>query len=191
MTFNCKKPSRNGFTLMEVLCILVIISVMATVTLQEAASFHATEQIFATASKLVADVRMARYRAMEYQGYTRVKVSPYGDGWQAQELCDSVSGEAVEGEPYLPTHNDWQSIIEEDMRYIEPSMVVTSDPDPPPEIYFSPDGSLVDTPSFNAPPIGIVTFKFTYNDMPNVEGAEVQISPAGVIESESFYSEKY
>lgn len=172
---------------MELLTIIVIVAVMSSVLVPAGTGFHASEQTFAAAAKLTAHVRMARYRAMEYQSYQRIDFEPGGDGWQVRELCDSVTNEAVTGEPCLPTHNEWQSILGEEFMYLEPSITMTFDPDPPPSIYFRPDGLLVSGPSFNSAPLGILKVSFFYSD--HEYGAVVDLSPAGAIESKAFYRE--
>ncbi len=183
--------SRSGTTAMELLCVVMIVGAMATVILPNANSFYATEQSYAAAAKLTADIRTARYRAIEYQCYVRLKLDPEGSGWRVEELCDSATGDTVEGEAVLPTHNLWVSILDEAMRENDQQINISYLPDPPQAIFFRPDGLLVSSSTFNAPPIGIQQVDFNFSSAPEAQGAQVDITPAGVIESKAFYSEDY
>lgn len=183
--------SRCGTTAMEALCIVLIVAVMATVMLPTAGSFYATEQSYAAAAKLTADIRLARYRAIEYQCYVRLTLDPSGAGWRVEELCDSVTGDTVQGEAILPTHNRWISILDEETRENDPSINISYLPDPPQLIFFRPDGLLVSSYTFNAAPIGIQQVVFNFSSDPEAQGAQVDITPAGVIESKAYYSADY
>ncbi|GAB4281584.1 MAG: hypothetical protein Kow0029_26780 [Candidatus Rifleibacteriota bacterium] len=182
---------RQAFTLMEVLCIVIIISVMSSIILPVASNFQTTELAFAEAGKLVADVRTARYRAMEHQCYTRIQFMPMENGWSVEELYDSATDEPVEGEPYLSTHNAWKSFIDEEYREARSPIIMKFDPDPPSTIYFRPDGLLVSDAKFTAAPLGIQKVTFTAEDNEEAQGAELLITPAGVIESRAYYNENF
>lgn len=183
--------SRSGTTAIEALCIVLIVAVMSSIILPTAGGFYATEQSYAAAAKLTADIRLARYRAIEYQCYVRLKLDITGAGWWVEELCDSVTGDTVEGEAVLPTHNRWISILDEEMRENDASINISYIPDPPQTIYFRPDGLLVSSYTFNASPIGIQQVIFNFSSDPEAQGAQVDITPAGVIESKAYYSADY
>lgn len=189
MTVSLNCQYRRGFTLVEVTMVILIVSIMSSVVLPTTTGFYASEQASAAASILTADVRMARFRAMEFQGYVRIKFLTDNSGWRVEELCDSVTHEAVTGEPCLPTHTEWQSIIGDETRDLDTSITIVFNPDPPPWIYFRPDGLLVTAPQFDAAPLGILKVIFTYTDNETADGAEIEINPAGVIESKAYYRE--
>lgn len=177
---------------MEVLMVVMIISVMSSIILPSYSGFQATEQAFAEAGKLVADFRMARYRSIEYQCYTRLRFSSLDDGWFIEELYNNITDEPVEGEPFIaPGDFRWDTVIGEDMRELNPSVNMSFAPNPPPIIYFRPDGISVSAPSFNAPPIGVTKVTFVYSDNEFADGAVVELTPAGVVESRAYYREDY
>jgi hypothetical protein len=174
--------------MMEVLTIIMIVSVMSTVIMQSGSSFYATEQAYATASMLVSDIRMARYRAIEHQCYIELEFSPYNDGWYVRELCEG--GEPVTGE-FTGTLPEWESILGTEMRDISMAVTMEFDPAMPAKVYFRPDGLLVTDYNFNAAPIGAFHVSFVYENSEDEEGAKITVTPSGVIESEAYYKVDY
>lgn len=184
--------ANRAFTIMEVLIVIMIISIMSSVIMPSYSGFQATEQAFAEAAKLVADFRMARYRAIEYQCYTRLRFSDLADGWFIEDLYDSGTNEPIVGEPTIaPSDFLWETVIGEEMRDLSPAITMTFAPDPPPILYFRPDGVLVASPTFNAPPIGVTEVTFVYSDNELADGAAVSLNPAGIVESRAYYREDY
>ncbi len=196
-----KTPGRKAFTIMEVLVVLMIVSIMSSIIMPTYSGFQATEQAFAEAAKLVADFRMARYRSIEYQCYTRLRFSSGGDGWFVEELYDKGTSEPVDGEPaFLPSdvanwnaNYEWKSIIGEEMREMNPEITMAFKPDPPPEFCFRPDGVIIATASFYAPPIAVTEIGFYFGDIDPAlsQAASITITPAGTVESRAYYREDY
>ena len=184
-----RSSAKIGFTAVEILVVVMIISIMSSIILPPYNSFQATEQAFAAASSLVSDSRFARFHAIEYQTYTRIDFSSYSDGWYVQELCDSITGEPVVGEPIASY--TWKTILDVDMRELDPMVTINFSPDPPPTIYYRPDGVLVSDARFDSPPIGVTKATFVYDQNEDAQGAEVQLTPAGIIESRAYYREDY
>ena len=195
-----KTPGRKAFTIMEVLVVLMIVSIMSSIIMPTYSGFQATEQAFAEAAKLVADFRMARYRSIEYQCYNSLRFSSGGDGWFVEELYDIGTSEPVDGEPaLLPSHPnwsttyEWKTIIGEEMREINPEITINFAPDPPPIFYFRPDGVLVESPTFNAAPVGVTKIEFFFGDIDPAlsQGAVINLTPAGTVESRAYDREDY
>lgn len=186
------RNAAQGFTMMEVLMVIMIISIMYSVVVPSYSNYQATEMSFAAASNLTSDVRMARFRSIEHQCYCRVRFSSVGDGWFVEELYNSGTGEPIDGEPTIPPSDfEWRSFIGPDMREVHPAILLQFAPNPPPDLFFRPDGVMVSGPRFDAPPVGVTKVSFVYDNMEDAQGAEVLLTPAGVIESRAFYREDY
>jgi len=152
----------RGFSLIEILSVIFIGAVFASLVLPSASNFFNSQIVAAEASKLTADVRFAQSWAIQNQTYTRIAFANNPPRWIVQEVVDasgnSLSGEiqdssAVnEGKTYSENPTYWRSIIETPIREIDPNVQLIFTPNNPLPAFFRPDGMLVMYPVSSAPP---------------------------------------
>lgn len=194
MIFSCIGRDRSGYSLVEILTVVMIVSIVASITLPVAENFFSSQQLAAEGSNLTSDIRMARSNAMANQVFTRLIFKSDLSSWIVQELIDA-SGNPIVGEPttadtvgattYDENPSNWRSILDGNAHAVDPSVEVSVTPNTAPAIFFGPQGILSSAPSANAPPIGLTTIQM----MLGPADMTVTISPAGVLESEAWYSE--
>ncbi|HNV72403.1 MAG TPA: prepilin-type N-terminal cleavage/methylation domain-containing protein, partial [Candidatus Ozemobacteraceae bacterium] len=130
--------SRSGYTLMEMITVILVVAAVASVAMPAADGFRSQQQVNAQASVLVGDIRYARSWAMSEQGFCRLVFSNDKASWVVQEHC--VAGDPVLGEPtttwagepattYTANPIYWRSIIEEPAREVEGAIDVQLTPD--------------------------------------------------------------
>ena len=181
---------RKGFTLMEVLSGLAIISIVSSIVLPGMANFFSGMQVKADAEILVQNIRLARYKALEDQAVYRIifdtnpVVNPGAYRVQTHLAFDDSSGVAYdagtfdEGDYYSL---NWVDIAEEEFAFETGTEIVT---DLPAELYFWPNGQIYTTANLNAAASTIsehyIGFKY------GSAGIKVIVNSMGVFSSESY-----
>jgi Tfp pilus assembly protein FimT len=190
--------SAKGYSLMEVLSVALIVAAVAAVLFPDSGEFFAMQKCAAQASILVSDIRLARSWSMVNQTYTRMIFSDDYTSWVVQEHT-LTDGTPVVGLPTTPSDSvhqtydenstTWRSILDESARFLSDGNTrVTVSPNSPPKIFFAPEGVLCSKPSISEPPIGCIKVQFNTGEVATMD---VDISPAGALESTEFYSEFY
>jgi len=174
---------------MEILAVLSIIAIMASITLPAMDGFFASQRLAAEANTFIQNVRMAQYLALETATYHRIYFLPDGSGYQLSSYVRPsgwVHPTAVQSvaDALLPTSVNWTDITGMGTVEIDP-MVSFKPPAGVSMIFFRPDGMLVKTPEYEADPVPdcIASFSFSQKDL------TVNITPVGIRASEEFYEE--
>lgn len=182
-----------GYTLMELIAVIMVIAAVASIALPEVGNFNAGLQLLAQASILTSDLRLARSWAISEQVYTRVVFNADLSSWVVQEHVSG--GVPVIGEPspaltvgqatdFLDVAAKWSN-IDGDSREPDAMFQVEAIPAGAPAIFFRHDGMLVSHPSATGAPIGVKTVRFKTENGANMD---VEITPNGALESTEFYS---
>ena len=81
------RPSKNinkqGFTVVEIMCVLVIISIVSSIAMPAINNFHSAERCKAEASVLVSYIRQAKYQALQDNSLNRIIFSKDGTSAEA------------------------------------------------------------------------------------------------------------
>lgn len=143
-------PTRRGFTLMEIMTVMAIISVVSSIVLPGISNFYSSERVKAEAEVLIQNIRAAKYRAMQEQALYRLVFAPGGDAYKIQIHTGYLEGNTP---PTLttalaePDYDGamWESVLESDEILIDPLIMVTREAYllGHPVVYFWPDGTLV------------------------------------------------
>ncbi len=192
-----KTRNRKGYTLIEILVVIVILAEVASIALPALDNFNIGLQLAAQASMLTGDIRFARSWALSEQVYTRLVFNSDRSSWVVQQYVDS-SGAPVQGEPDPPlttleatdfsdAAKKWASIIDLPTHDADPSFEVEAIPPGVPAFFFRFDGMVVSHPGSTGGPMAATTIRFKYS------GAQmdVDVTPNGALESTEFYSNAY
>ena len=82
------RESKLGFTFVEVMCVMIIISIVSSIALPAIGNFHSAERCKAEASILVSYIRQAKYQAMQENSLNRIiflKDGDYGTAFKVQK----------------------------------------------------------------------------------------------------------
>ena len=155
------KQNKHGFTIVEVMCVMIIISIVSSIAMPAINNFHSAERCKAEASVLVSYIRQAKYQAMQDNCVNRLIFSPEGGAFKIQkydpetesnDTFDTIIGksENANGASARYDQDDWKSITDEDEILFNSSVEVelplsftnTALTDYIHAIYFKPDGLL-------------------------------------------------
>lgn len=142
-------PCRCGFTIMEVLTAMAIISIVSSIVLPGLANFYSSERVKAEAELMVQNIRFAKYRAMQEQALHRMIFSVDGESYKIQMHAGYLEGNtppdlnAVLNDDSYDSAN-WESVLDFEEIFIESGVEVVREAWLQPRIiYFWPDGYLV------------------------------------------------
>jgi len=184
---------KQGYTLMEVLAVLAIVSIVTSIVLPGVSNFYSGLQVKAEAEIFVQNVRLARYKAIEEQAVYRLIFPSATDRtyYRVQthlafdpDLALTYSGVSL-GTPesdYADTN--WVDVDVEE--YAFETEIVS---DLPPVLYFWPNGQIYTDPNINniaATPIPEYYIGFNYGSA----GIKVIITSMGVFSSESYAADE-
>lgn len=180
---------RAAYTLMEILAVLSIIAIMASITLPAMDGFFASQRLSAEANTFIQNVRMAQYLALETSVYHRLYFLPDGSGYQLSSYVQPsgwVQTTVIQNvtDALNPASTNWVDIT--GMGTVEIDTLVSFKPPAGVSmIFFRPDGLLVRTPEYEADPVPdcIASFSFGQRDL------TVNVTPVGIRASEEFYEE--
>lgn len=183
------KHKKRGFTLIEVLCCLIIISIVSSIALPSINNFRSSERCKAEASLLVAYIRQAKYDALQEGCTNRIVFDPNDHQFFKVQTYRPVSNpdNRVFNGSDIPDYEDvnWESIG--DSEEIEINSVVEMELGPMfknrPVLYFQPDGYIHDHQQ-NLLPQETILFTYGTSQM------QVEINALGVLESIVFSLEE-
>ena len=75
-----KRVNKQGFTVIEIMCVLIIISIVSSIALPAINNFHSSDRCKAEASVFVSYIRQAKYQAMQDNRLKRLIFSPENEG---------------------------------------------------------------------------------------------------------------
>ena len=198
------RNNKQGFTMIEIMCVLIIISIVSSIALPAINNFHSSDRCKAEASVLVSYIRQAKYQALQDNCVNRLIFSPENDedsgnyfkiqkyeppeGAEHNGLLDIISSGDDEDIKY--DGDNWTSIADTEEIEINSSVEVdiaslsiptTTDKDLL-IIYFNTDGFLYDV---NNAKISEQRIVFKYGSA----AVAVDINALGVISSEAIPNE--
>lgn len=185
--------ARRGFTMIEMMTVMAIISVVSSIVLPGVNNFYSGERVKAVAEILVQNVRFAKFKAMQEQALHRMIFSATGDTYKIQMHSGYLEGNtppdltSVTADASYDSVN-WESILESDEIEIDPGVTVTREGYLQPRIvYFWPDGYLVTHNSTgisetNKIRLGECHILFEYGS----SRIRVYLNALGVLSSESY-----
>lgn len=192
MTFvrNLKK----GFSLMEVICVMIIISIVSSITLPAINSFHSSERVKAEADILVSYIRQARYQAIQSNRPNRIIFDDEDSNFfKVQTLIDDEPFAGIDSFTDSGGYdsNKWVSIADSEEIEINSSVEVdinsfqTNGSSFDRALYFSPDGYLYVVTSATSPTVHKMTEQrlvFRYGSA----ALAVDLNALGVISSRAY-----
>ena len=193
--------NKHGFTFIEVVCVMIIISIVSSIAMPAINNFHSAERCKAEASVLVSYIRLAKYTAMQDNCVNRLIFSPEGGAFKIQkydpetesnELFDNIisikSESAAGNQSDRYELEDWKTIADEDEVVFNSSveLEISSNLSSIHAIYFKPDGYLY---CYNNTKINLLSEErilFKYGS----SAVAVDINALGVISSEAIPNEE-
>lgn len=201
-------PRRDGHTLLEIIVVCVFIAITAGIGVPAVSNFYSGQKLAAAASTLVADVRAARYGALQAQGLYRLAFfsnhPKWGTGYVVSYYKPTTDPNDFNSVPAgasmnkaLVTDNDplndetgtddWIPIEGNDsVRVLPDGLKFQFIPNPPPVLFFRADGMIHRHPT-DPQPIGSITVTLATDD--GTENYSVNISTIGAVESDSYNEE--
>lgn len=184
--------NRRAMTLIEIMCVLVIISIVTSITLPSINNFRSSERCKAEASILVSYIRQAKYQAMQDNCFKRIEFAN-----QAEDDPNEFSVETYEGiqktslYAAMSDFTNWASISDEDKVTIDSSVEVDLKDFTcfNKTIYFKPDGYIYEHDDSHDDTETIISEQrivFRYGS----SAVAVDINALGVISSEAMTEEE-
>lgn len=164
--------------MMELLTGLIVISVVSSVVLPGILNFQAAQRVKADASTFVANVRLARYSAIQEQRVMRIIFSAEVDAYKVEE---HIPGESFT-EKGVYDSNYWRSIVGINEVLLSPGMEL--DNDDLEVVFFKPDGFIYYRGPSGPELLDERNFRFEYSSA----AINVAINSLGVISSQSYSS---
>lgn len=190
-----KNINKQGFTVVEIMCVLVIISIVSSIAMPAISNFHSAERCKAEASVLVSYIRQAKYQAMQDNRVNRITFLKDGDAATAFKVQKFTNDDEDEEEKFYGSNmigedecsgynnNKWKSIADqEEIEFnssVEVDLAQLGSTD---TIYFKPDGYLYKTVNDKIPELRIL---FKYGS----SAVAVDLNALGVISSEAIPNE--
>ncbi len=190
-----KNIYKQGFTVVEIMCVLVIISIVSSIAMPAISNFHSAERCKAEASVLVSYIRQAKYQAMQDNCLNRIAFLKDGDTATAfkvqkfekedslSNLATNISSAISADKNYtkdesLYNAQNWESIADTEELEFNSSVEVDLSLFSPRALYFMPDGYIYDTNNAKITEQRII---FKYGS----SAVAVDINALGVISSEA------
>ncbi len=189
-----RSDRRIGFSMMEVMAVMAIISIVTGMVLPAVNNFNSGMRVTAAAEIFVQSIRQAKYRAMQEQGVHRLIFNSDRSYYKIQTYTGDIEGSPLEKSTARTTAMesdydsiDWESITDTDEIELDSGVTVNFEAGFPAIVYFWVDGTLVkDTTHLltdgNRTPIGESTVSFVYGSA----AIRVVINALGVLSSEAY-----
>ncbi|MEW5993740.1 MAG: prepilin-type N-terminal cleavage/methylation domain-containing protein [Candidatus Zixiibacteriota bacterium] len=184
-SFGRRRARGHGFTFMEIITVISLVAIIATIGGPPVNSFMTGSKLSAEAKILVSDIRLARYEAIRTQQVHRLELQNLATNTYACKVFHPV----VESDPDLMDMTDdtnWGTILDAEVRELNPEFIVTHTG--PPIIYFRPDGIAVSnwSPGYSGNPILPASISVALEDTATLT---IFLTSGGVMTSEMYYEE--
>lgn len=195
--------AKDGFTFMEVLTALAIISIVSSIVLPAMDNFFSSTRVEANAENFSSCLRKAKYSAIQQQALHRIIFHPDDNEYKVQAYIPDIEL----GFPHSSDTNvslladaldeyesvDWTSITDEDYCCVDPGVTIYKSSCLPQIIFIRPNGSFyydsVADNIFNGSdisPLPECMATFIYGEA----AIKVLINSFGVISSESYHKDE-
>ncbi len=180
--------NRRGFTMVEIICVIIIIGIVSSIALPAIDNFRASDRCKAEASILVNYIRQAKYQAMQDNCFNRIVFASSEDDDPNVFKVQTYEGNADTLRGAMSDNNNWASIADEEEVTIEAAVEVDlgdfgcKDK----TIYFKPDGFIYEHNGNAGNEETIISEQrvvFKYGN----SAVAVDINALGVISSEAIY----
>ena len=176
--------NRCGFTMVEVICVIIIIGIVSSIALPAIDNFRASDRCKAEASILVNYIRQAKYQAMQDNRFYRIKFATGENDDSNVFFVDAYEGnEKTIAAAAGNDSTNWASIADEEEVSIDAGVEVDLSKMIYKIIYFKPDGYLYHSDDYIIPEERVV---FKYGNA----AVAVDINALGVISSESIATDE-
>lgn len=171
---------------MEIMVVVCILAVVASIALPSITSFHASQQASAAAKAFLSDVRRARYEAIRTGTPHRILLTQLSvaNRYKVEMLnLDIETGITLAD---FNNASNWVSILDTDSAEIDPKVTISlADPS---TIYFTPEGRATDNWILGATPVPMVPrlVHFCFGDAATMT---IHLTTAGGLSSTEFYEE--
>lgn len=200
--------NRKAFTLMEIMCCLIIISIVSSITLPSINNFYSSDRCKSEAEKFVSSVRQAKYTAMQNATPCRIIFAAEDYKYKVQILdkvdnrlpVEQIQDDAKSNDSDHDYENGlyWASIADTEEIEIDPVVDVsltelkkltpTNETYPETKLYFMPDSHIYywDSNTDKLTILNETRVAFRYGSAIIV----VSMNAIGIISSEAFSSDK-
>ncbi|MBQ3644898.1 MAG: prepilin-type N-terminal cleavage/methylation domain-containing protein [Candidatus Riflebacteria bacterium] len=185
------RNNKQGFTMIEIMCVLIIISIVSSIALPAINNFHSSDRCKAAASILVNYIRQAKYQAMQDNCFNRIRFAKNSSDDSNSIFVETYEGSNPTLRGAMSEDNYWASIADEDEVTIDSSVEVDLSKFDCLDriIYFKPDGFIYehdDSAANSEKIISEQTIVFKYGSA----AVAVDINALGVISSEAIPNEE-
>ncbi len=189
-----KRFNKQGFTVIEIMCVLIIISIVSSIALPAINNFHSSDRCKAAASILVNYIRQAKYQAMQDNCFNRIRFAKNSSDDSNSILVETYEGDNTSLRGAMSDNKNWASISDEEEVTIDSSVEVDLSKFNCQDriIYFKPDGYIyehndnADDAANSDKIISEQTIVFKYGSA----AVAVDINALGVISSEAIPNEE-
>ncbi len=195
MKFSIK--AKQGYTLVEVIMVLIIISVVTSIALPSIDNFHSGERCKSEASILVSYIRQAKYQALQDNTLNRIIFNDDASSFKVQkyevdsdyDIDEVITTDASNSAFESYDDENWASIADLEEIDFNPVIEIESEllNNNITTIYFKPDGYIYyynkTESKINILPEKRIIFKYGNSAL------AVDINSLGVISSESYKDE--
>ncbi len=184
--------NKQGYTVIEVMCVLIIISIVTSIALPSINNFYSSERCKAEASILVDYIRQAKYQAIQENSLNRI-IFNEEDGAYKVQTYDSESSYVMNSQIKsnsdisITDYNDddWASIADEEEIEFNPVLEVdvkafTDSTNHYGAIYFKPDGYIYVSDGTNVSLLSEKRITIKYGNA----AIAIDVNALGVISSE-------
>ncbi|MBF0501724.1 MAG: hypothetical protein HQM09_16415 [Candidatus Riflebacteria bacterium] len=133
----------RGYTLLELMAIVSVVAVVSTLALPSVGNFQSGARAGAEARIFLADVRAARYEAINTGHVHRLVLTKIAtdNTYSVEQFSHGPEDPTIPGPNDVADPAQWWSILDEATRELSPEVTVTADQID--TIYFTPAGKLV------------------------------------------------
>ncbi len=188
------RRNKTGYSLIEVMTAMAILSIVGSVALPALDNFFSGQKVDALAIQFVSHIRLARNKAIENQAVHRIVFAPFFESYKVEVFSGFNEGATETLATDHPNstdydNSDWESIIDTDVADFDSAIEVIPESTLPNCIFFWPNGRLVvhinpSTPLSDANVIGINEYyiMMIYGNA----GIRIMLNAFGVFSSESY-----
>ena len=177
--------NRRGFTMVEIICVIIIIGIVSSIALPAIDNFRSSDKCKAAASILVNYVRQAKYQAMQDSCVNRIRFAETDNDDSNVFYVETFEGDYMVNAASDTIH--WASIADEEEVTIDAGIEVDLEKfGTNRTLYFKPDGYIYQINGGNEGIISELRIVFKYGNA----AVAVDINALGVISSEAISIEE-